>query len=203
MGEAVLKAMPEDTRLPQDDAAPIRSLRFQLGRDDIAAFENLPAEDAGWRRWVVLAFAALAGGLWAFAEEVFFGDEPSALHHFAGLLGAIALAWGLAAWVLRLDKRRVIGRRALPQGETRVDIRADRLAVTEDGRTQTYVFAQMQWPIVTETHVFTQIGRIDRVILPLRAFADADDMRSFAEWLTQRMTEIDALQEASDVQSPS
>jgi hypothetical protein len=203
MGEAVLKAMPDDTRLPQDDAPPIRSLRFQLGRDDIAAFENLPSEDAGWRRWVVLAFAALAGGMWAFAEEVFFGDDPSTLQHFAGLLGAIALAWGLGAWVLRLDKRRVIGRRALPQGETRVDIGDDRLAVTEDGRTQTYLFEQMQWPIVTETHVFTQIGRIDRVILPLRAFGNADDMRSFALWLEQRMEALDALQETNDVKSPS
>jgi hypothetical protein len=203
MGEAVLKAMPDDTRLPQDDAPPIRSLRFQLGRDDIAAFENLPSEDAGWRRWVVLAFAALAGGMWAFAEEVFFGDDPSTLQHFAGLLGAIALAWGLGAWVLRLDKRRVIERRALPQGETRVDIGDDRLAVTEDGRTQTYLFEQMQWPIVTETHVFTQIGRIDRVILPLRAFGNADDMRSFALWLEQRMEALDALQETNDVKSPS
>lgn len=195
--------MPDETRLPQDAAAPIRSLRFQLGREDIAAFENLPAEDAGWRRWVVLAFAALAGGLWAFAEEFFFGDDPSTLQHFAGLLGAIALAWGLAAWVLRLDKRRVIDRRSLPTGETRVDIRADRLAVTEEGRTQTYLFDQMQWPILTETHVFAQIGRIDRVILPLRAFADADDMRSFALWLEQRMEALEALQETNDVKSPS
>lgn len=195
--------MPDETRLPPDESAPIRTFRFQLDRDDIAAFENLPAEDAGWRRWVVLAFAALAGGIWVFAEEFFFGDDPSTLQHFGGLLAAVAIVWAFATVVLRLDKRRVIARRPLPQGETRVDIEADRLTVTEDGRARTYVFDQIQWPIATETHVFAQIGRIDRVILPLRAFADADDMRSFALWLEQRMEALDALQERNDVQSPS
>ena len=184
-------------------SAPIWTYRFQLGRDDVAAFENLPAEARGWRKFVMFAFAILAGGLWAFVEEFVFGDDPTAFQHVAALLAAIAIGWGLAALVLKLDKRRVIGRRPLPQSQTRVDIHADRIDVTEDGQTRVYLFEQMQWPIVTASHVFLQIGQIDKIILPLRAFDNEAAMRAFADWLDARMTEIDALQETNDVQKSS
>ena len=183
--------------------APIWTFRFQLGRDDVAAFENLPAEARGWRKFVMFCFAILAGGLWAFAEEFVFGDDPTAFQHIAALLVAIAIGWGLAALVLKLDRRRVINGRALPKSETRVDIHTDRFVVTEDDRSRTYLFEQTQWPIVTASHVFMQIGRIDRIILPLRAFDSEAAMRAFAAALDEKMTEIDALQETHDVQKSS
>ena len=199
--KAVLGAKPDETRPPQDAAAPIRTFGFTLTRADWAAYENLPAEARGWRKWIVFIFAALAGAGWSSIEESFFPDGPGEATRWLGCLAVIAAAYGLATLALTLDRRRKIARRPVPAGETLVAGGTDSLWTRNGGASRLHGMNDLQWPIYTTDHIFLQAPRDEAVILPRRAFADADDMRSFALWLEQRMEALDALRETNDVES--
>jgi len=188
--------------MSENAAAPLWTYRFQRTRADWAAYEALPGEVTGWRKWILFVFAALLGGLWVAAEAWLFDDEPG-LWHWGGLLVVVAMAYALTSVTLSLDRRCVIARRPVPQGETIVEVHPDHLAVSEEGGTRIYSLELLQRPVLTAAHVFVPVTRQDIAILPLRAFEDEADMRAFARWLDGKIEESDALQEMNDVESAS
>lgn len=85
---------PEAPKASTDAAPPLRRLRGRLTRADALAWESLPRELTGVRKFAFIAFVA-AGGLWVGLAAEALGLDAAWLR-LALILVAAALHWGLA-----------------------------------------------------------------------------------------------------------
>ncbi len=164
-------------------STPSYQLRYQLTRDDVAAFEFLPRELAGWEKlWLygpILALGAAAG----FFEDQLSGVLPwnpgTRWGQFATVLIAIALGYALSMVLLTWRTRRRIANTPLPATSTRIDVYPEAFFVSEDGdENRSYVWSEASI-IDTDKHVFITQGTRKPVIIPVRAFSSLEAMQAF------------------------
>lgn len=169
--------------MTDDLDAPIRQLRYQLTREDIAAYHFLPRELVGWEKlWLfgpILVCGAAAGYFESSLKEILLWDPDTQLGQLVTVLGAIAIGYLLSLIMLTARTRHRINTAAVPGSDTIVDVFPQLVFAGADGDQSSYAWNKLGI-IETATHIFlTQAGRAP-VILPLRAFRDAKDMANFA-----------------------
>lgn len=162
---------------------PLRQIRYQLTREDIAAFEFLPHELRGleklWLFGPVLTCGAAAGFFQDRLKSVLPWNPESQWGQALTVLIAIAIGYGLGMILLTARTRRRIARAVVPKTPTALDVYPQLFVVGEGGDDRNYVWSKIS-VAETATHIFlTESGRRP-VIVPLRAFRDAGDMANFA-----------------------
>lgn len=166
-----------------DPNALIRQLRFQLTREDFAAYHFLPRELVGaeklWLFGPILACGALVGLFQDELKTYFPWDPDTQLGQLLSVVAAIAAGYALSLILLTARTRHRINNAKVPAGQTAVDAYPQLLFAGEVGDQSSYAWSKLG-VVETATHVFlTQAGRAP-VILPLRAFDSATDMANFA-----------------------
>ena len=169
--------------MTDDLDAPIRQFRYQLTREDIAAYHFLPRELVGWEKlWLfgpILVCGAAAGYFESSLKEILPWDPDTQLGQLVTVLGAIAIGYLLSLILLTARTRHRINAAHVPESETRVDVFPQLVFAGAEADQASYVWSNLDI-IETATHIFlTQAGRAP-IILPLRAFRDANDMANFA-----------------------
>ncbi|MBK9080540.1 MAG: hypothetical protein IPL91_16265 [Hyphomicrobium sp.] len=166
--------------------APIRQLRFQLTREDVAAYHFLPRELVGAEKLWLFGPILLCGAAVGYFDEnlkaIVPWDTDTQLGQLLSVIAAIAAGYALSLVLLTARTRHRISGAKVPAGETLVDAYPQLLFAGESGDQSSYAWSKLN---VTETatHVFlTQPGRAP-VILPLRAFDGAADMANFAAFV--------------------
>jgi hypothetical protein len=154
---------------------PLDRLRYRLTRDDVRAFFALKRERAGWRG--TLFYLLLLPALFLLGLLLEGLDDTTWLLGLAAGLGAV---WLLTRIVLRIDRRRAIARYPLSDGEIELQRWGDHLRVIADGRTGRTGYDQLGNVVATPAHVFLMTAPNYAIIVPRRAFADADAMAAFA-----------------------
>lgn len=163
--------------------SPVYQLRFQLTREDIAAYEFLPRELVGWEKlWLfgpILVLGAAAGFFEDQLSAVLPWDPGTRWGQLVTVLIAIALGYGLSMVLLTWRTRRRIANTPLPATPTRIDVYPEALFVSEDDdENRSYVWSEATI-IDTDTHVFITQGTRKPVIIPVRAFESLEAMRAF------------------------
>lgn len=169
--------------MTEDLNTPLRQLRFQLTREDIAAYHFLPRELKGWEKlWLfgpILACGAAAGFFEDSLKQILPWDPDAQIGQLMTVLVAIAIGYGMSLILLTARTRHRINSASVPAQQTVVDVYPQLLFAGEEGDQSSYAWSKLT-VIETAAHVFLgQAGRAP-VILPLRAFRDASDMANFA-----------------------
>lgn len=169
--------------MTNESNAPIYQLRYQLTREDVAAFEFLPRELVGWEKlWLfgpILALGAAAGFFEDQLSAVLPWDPHARWGQLATVLIAIALGYALSMVLLTWRTRRRIANTPLLTTLTRIDVFPEALFVSEDGdENRSYVWSKATI-IDTDKHVFITQGARKPVIIPVRAFASLEAMQAF------------------------
>lgn len=162
---------------------PVYQLRFQLTREDAAAFEFLPRELVGWEKlWLfgpILALGAAAGFFEDQLSAVLPWDPSARWGQLVTVLIAVALGYALSMVLLTWRTRRRIANTPLPATPTRIDVYPDAFFVSEDAdENRSYVWSEANI-IDTNAHVFITQGPRKPVIIPVRAFGNPEAMRAF------------------------
>lgn len=195
--------------MPNESNAPIYQLRFQLTREDIAAFEFLPRDLVGWEKlWLfgpILALGAAAGLFEDQLRSVLPWDPGSRWGQFATVLIAVAIGYALSMVLLTWRTRRRIAITPLPATPTRIDVYPEALFVSQDDdENRSYVWSEAMI-IDKDTHVFIIHGTRKPVIIPVRAFESLEAMQAFvgeAEgWRNARDIAREAIEENGKVTS--
>lgn len=163
--------------------APIYQLRFQLTREDLAAYEFLPRELVGWEKlWLfgpILVLGAAAGFFEDQLSAVLPWDPAARWGQLVTVLIAIGLGYALSMVLLTWRTRRRIANTPLPATPTRIDVYPDAFFVSEDDdENRSYVWSEAN---ITDTnsHVFITQGTRKPVIIPVRAFDNPEAMQAF------------------------
>ena len=167
------------------DEPPLRSFRYRQTRADVAAFERLPGELVGREKLFLFGPALLCGMLWGvFHEEIgrLLPVVPRGPWAFPlAMFGSIIFSYGSSALMLSVRTALRIRAARLPQTDTVVDMGSENFSVTEDGRTRALAWRNVR-VIEGDAHVFLCETARNAVILPLRAFEDAQTMKWFAQF---------------------
>ncbi len=155
---------------------PIEIWRYQLARADVAALHALRGELQGWRRAVLWLLLLPCMGVAAFVVD---GADDGTW--WAGLGLGLAAALGLQRLILWLDRRRAVARHPLPAGETELQRWGDHLRVVADGQTEHLAYQTLCQVVTGAGHVFVFTKPRQALIVPRRAFASDQDMRSFGD----------------------
>lgn len=166
--------------------------RAHVTRADAFAWENLPQELLGWRRFVFFLFLGSAGIWVALLEEVLPLDGNFGLT-LGAILAAGAVHWLIATAFMTRRAHARAARRIPTFAEIDVEDRGDRLLVrtTPEGgaaRTDDIPFERIGRVLATEAHLFLAHGT-EVVILPLAAFAGLDELRTTADAWDRRADE--------------
>lgn len=161
---------------------PLASYRYRLTLVDALAYERLPGE---WTARQKLAFFLplfLIGGFAGFISDWL------AVCWWLAVLGLL-LAWAVLGLVIHtwLIHRRARTLAAL-HGSTEVEEWGDHLVVRSEAGQQFLAYETIGKVIVTDAHVFVLYHR-GPLIVPLRAFENAEAMRSFGEAVDRRSEE--------------
>jgi len=195
--------------MTNESNAPIYQFRFQLTREDIAAFEFLPRELVGWEKlWLfgpILVLGAAAGLFGDQLRSVLPWDPGSRWGQFATVLIAVAIGYALSMVLLTWRTRLRIANTPLPATPTRIDVYPEALFVSQDDdENRSYVWSEAMI-IDKDTHVFIIHGTRKPVIIPVRAFESLEAMQAFvgeAEgWRNARDIAREAIEENGKVTS--
>lgn len=158
---------------------PLHTLTYTLTTTDALAFETLPRELVGWRKWLLLVWLAVAGGLVAFLPAEWVGPEWGWRFWLAALV-LVGIAYGLATAVMTLATHRRARRRVPAPSVVTLEQWGDHLAVTIGGRQQFIAYETIADVAIGKSHVFITAPP-EALIVPLSAFADRDEMTAFGE----------------------
>ncbi len=175
-----------------DPVTPLRRLAFKLTRADYEAilkrFDDRPVSVS-----LILACAIFVGLAWGSLDPGWFGE--------LALLPVISLAavvlYGLAHFWRRFRRSWRVKRWTPPANQTEIDEHGDRLVVRENGRRRDYAWGDILAISQDDARVYIMKSRVDYVVAPLEAFADARDMRAFVLACKERMREREESDEAS------
>ena len=158
---------------------PILTLTYTLTTADALAYEALPREMVGWRKWLLLVWLAVAGGLVAFLPTEWVGPEWGWRFWLAALV-LIGIAYALAAAAMTLATRRRARKRIPAPTVATLEQWGDHLAVTVGGRQLFVAYETIADVAIGKSHVFITAPP-EALIVPLSAFADRDEMTAFGE----------------------
>lgn len=166
---------------------PLAQLSYTLTTSDALAYEALPREIVGWRRWSFLVWLAGAGLVLALLPDEWIGPEGG-LRFWLVLLVLLAIFWAVAALVMTLNTHRR-ARRRIP-APTAMMLRQwpDRLEITASGRTFPVPYDAIVDVTATNSHVFITAPP-EVVIVPLGAFLDPLAMARFGEEIDRLSSE--------------
>jgi len=162
---------------------PLSTYRFSLTPADRLAFAMLRRELTGWEKFrliIIVGIAGLAAGM--------LPEDMGAIAWWATV--AIILLIGAAAAILwsNVEVRRRARALDAPKGDMVVEEWGDHIAVRSEKGTQNLAYEQIGNVVISDAHVFI-LFHGGPVILPLRAFADAVEMRAFGETVDRRSQE--------------
>jgi hypothetical protein len=158
---------------------PLLTLAYTLTTADALAYEALPREMVGWRKWVLLVWLAAAGGSVAFLPEEWIGPEWGWRFWLAALV-LVGVAYGLASLVMtRATSRRARRRIPAPTVAT-LEQWGDHLAARIGERELFVAYETIAAVTIGKAHVFVAAPP-EVLIVPLTAFADRDEMLAFGE----------------------
>lgn len=158
---------------------PLLTLTYTLTTADALAYEALPRELVGWRKWLLLVWLAAAGGLVAFLPPEWVGPEWS-WRFWLFALALVGLAYGLATAVMTLAMHRRARRRVpLPVAVT-LEQWGDHLAARIGERQLFIAYETIADVAIGKAHVFITAPP-EALIVSLAAFTDRAGMVSFGE----------------------
>lgn len=170
--------------------APVQRYAFVLTRADALAYETLPREITGWRRFLLILWAGSGGMAVAFLPEGWVGSEGG-WWFWALILTSIAVQYGLAMVAMTACAHYRAAHRMPRPIEVTVLDQVDHLEWQEPGGTFVVASETIGPVIETPAHLFVHVD--DRVlILPLRAFGSGVEMSAFASELDRRSGDEDA-----------
>lgn len=158
---------------------PLETLNYTLTSADALAYEMLPRDLVGWRRWLLLVWLGAAGSLVAWLPADLVGPEWG-WRFWLFAVGFVGIAYGLASLAMTLDARRR-ARHRIP-GPIAVELRqwGDHLDIERAGQRRFVAYETINAVIVAEAHVFIVV-RPDVLIVPLFAFPGHPEMVAFGE----------------------
>ena len=183
-----------------------RAVVFRLERSDLTAWEGRPRE-LTWRQKAALigsliVVGMVVGWLVELSGDVIVEHARWLPQSWRGVVsaGLLLLVWfGVWTAILTIATHRRIAARRLPGTDTVVEMQPDGLTLTEDGRCRQLAWLQFLGASLTSSHLFLPMADDDRVILPLRAFADIPDMAAFALYAKTQIDQAhDTLEPAAD-----
>lgn len=159
--------------------APLLTLTYTLTTADALAYEAMPRELIGWRKWLLLIWLAVAGGAVAFLPVEWIGPEWGWRFWLAALL-LVGIAYGLAAAVMTLATHRRARRHIPAPMVVTLEQWGDHLAVTTAERQLFVAYETIADVAIGKSHVFITAPP-EALIVPLTAFPDRDEMTAFGE----------------------
>lgn len=158
---------------------PLLTLTFTLTTADALAYETLPRELVGWRKWLLLVWLAAAGGVTAFLPAEWIGPEWGWRFWLVALL-LVGIAYGLATVVMTLATHRRARRRVPAPTVVVLEQWGDHLSASVGGRQLFIAYETIADVAIGKAHVFVTAPP-EALIVPLSAFADRDEMAAFGE----------------------
>ena len=163
------------------DGHPV-TLTYRLTRTDVAAFEALPREFSGRAKLALFLPLFVVGGLggW-FAATI--GVDLDTLNWFQEIgivLVAVAIWFLCVTIVLTLARKYRVARFDIPDADIRLTADNEGLMLDEGKDMMRYRWPEIPWVNGGAAHVFMQTDARKVIIVPLRAFADAEAMHHFA-----------------------
>lgn len=166
---------------------PILTLIYTLTTADALAYEALPREMVGWRKWLLLVWLAVAGGSVAFLPAEWIGPEWG-WRFWLIALALVGLAYAIATVVMTLATRRRARRRIPAPMVATLEQWGDHLALTIGERQLFIAYETIADVAIGKAHVFVTAPP-EVLIVPLTAFADRDEMRAFGEDIDRQSRE--------------
>ncbi|MFT3732787.1 MAG: YcxB family protein [Hyphomicrobium sp.] len=162
---------------------PLR-LSYQLTRADVAAYERLPREFTRMGTLMFFGVFFVCGmGLALFDEEIA-GILPSWLTDYRNIVSSIAaalLAYLICTIALTVRTNWRIAKADIPINEIEIEASQSDLQVSDGRAPRKLSWSSIARVIDTPAHVFLCLTPRSAVIVPVRAFSSADDMRAFAD----------------------
>lgn len=158
---------------------PLLTLTYTLTTADALAYEALPREMVGWRKWLLLVWLAAAGGMVAFLPAEWIGPEWGWRFWLIALL-LVGIAYAIATVVMTLATRRRARRRIPAPAVVTLEQWGDHLALTIGERQQFVAYETLADVAIGKAHVFVTAPP-QVLIVPLTAFADRDELVAFGE----------------------
>lgn len=174
---------------------PIYQLRYQLTRDDIAAFEFVPRDLLGWEKaWLFGPILALGAAAGYFEDELRAWtpwDPTTQLGQFLSVICAIALGYGLSIVLLTWRTRRRIAKAPLPDGPSTVDVYPEQVLANAGGiKRRPYLWREASL-VEAPQHLFITQRDHPPLIIPARAFDSTASMQDFVLYARRRMSELE------------
>lgn len=161
---------------------PLAVYRYRVTLVDGLAYERLPGEWLGKTK-VAFILPLVAVGV----ISGLISDWPA--FWWWSAVGALALIWavaGVAIYNLRMHRRAQA--MAAREGQTELEEWGDHLAIRSQSGERFLPYELIGKAVTTDSHIFI-LYRGGPTIVPLRAFEDAEAMRSFGEVLERRSKE--------------
>ena len=158
---------------------PLLTLTYTLTTADALAYETLPRELLGWRKWLLLLWLAAAGGVTAFLPAEWIGPEWG-WRFWLVALALVGLAYGFATMVMTLATHRRARRRIAAPTVATLEQWGDHLAQSIGDRQRFVAYETIAAVAIGKAHVFVTAPP-EVLIVPLSAFADRDEMVAFGE----------------------
>lgn len=172
-----------------ESEALVRQFRYQLTRDDLAAFEFLPRELIGMQKlWLYgpIILCGTAVGVFEDQLKTILPWDPTTQWGQVGIVVlAIIVGYALSMILLTARTRRRIAQLSLPSTPTILDVDTDGFTVRDEGQPRAYAWSDVT---ISQTpyHVFMSTNTRSPVIVPLRAFSSLEDMQNFAHLAEER-----------------
>ncbi len=158
---------------------PLLTLTYTLTTADALAYEALPREMVGWRKWLLLVWLAVAGGMVAFLPAEWIGPEWAWRFWLIALL-LVGITYAIATVVMTLATKRRARHRIPAPAVVTLEQWGDHLALTIGERQQFVAYETLADVAIGKAHVFiTAPPQV--LIVPLTAFADRDELVAFGE----------------------
>jgi hypothetical protein len=161
------------------------AVTYRLTRNDVAAYEDLPGTFSARAKLALFLPLFVIGAVGEWLLSAFGVDTASwsTLQRYAVIGAAIAVWFALATLGLSLGRRRRIRRFPLPPDEVRLTVGRDGVAYDEGSGMERYEWQAISWVRQGRTHVFMRTARQRVIIVPLRAFTDAEALGHFAKFV--------------------
>ena len=170
---------------PSAEPRPLHVLSFTLTRADALAFETLPREIQGWRLALLIVWIGLAGAAVSLLPPDWVSEENGWLF-WAWMAGLGLIQYGLAVFAMTLLAHRRAALRLPGPAAVELHDHVDHLEWRENGRPSYVAPETIAQVITTPRHLFVRVEG-QALIVPVRAFEDADEMMAYAAALERRI----------------